>query len=63
MADASVQTVTFTVTGPTKRTFTVNNSDRMAHRQDYLLDLRGSGPVTTVTAEAAGGLSLSVERP
>ncbi|AWT37596.1 hypothetical protein DM785_18030 (plasmid) [Deinococcus actinosclerus] len=63
VADASVKAVTFTVSGTTKRTFTVSNSDRMTHRQDYLLDLSGLGPVTAVTAEAAGGLSLSVERP
>ncbi|GGR92203.1 hypothetical protein [Deinococcus sedimenti] len=54
--------MTVTVTGETTRTFTLQNSDRMTHRQEYLLDLTGLFKVTSVAAEAGGTLTLSVEQ-
>ncbi|GGJ66935.1 alginate O-acetyltransferase AlgX-related protein [Deinococcus aquiradiocola] len=61
--DAGVKAVTVKVTaaGGT-RTFEVSNSERMTHRQEYLLDLSGLGRVTRVEASANGPLTLSVTR-
>ena len=64
VSDPAVRSVTFRVTadGGT-RDFKVTNSDRMTHRQDFLLDLSGLGAVKAVEASASGSLQLQVMKP
>ncbi|GAA0502241.1 alginate O-acetyltransferase AlgX-related protein [Deinococcus depolymerans] len=60
-ADAAVQAVTVTVTTDSgTRTFRIVNSDRMTHRQDFLLSLDGLGKVKRVDVKASGALTLDV---
>ncbi|GGR58769.1 hypothetical protein GCM10008959_20620 [Deinococcus seoulensis] len=61
VSDPATRTVTFKVTSDQgTREFRVTNSERMTHRQDFLLDLGGLGSVTAVEVAAAGTLELQV---
>ncbi|OWL98612.1 hypothetical protein CBQ26_01735 [Deinococcus indicus] len=61
VSDAATRTVTVKVTSDRgTREFRITNSERMTHRQEFLLDLGDLGNVTAVEAAAPGGLELNV---
>ena len=63
VSDPATRTVTIKVTSDRgTREFRVTNSERMTHRQEFLLDLGGLGAVTAVEAAATGTLDLNVTK-